>query len=128
MYRWSYGPGTAPYDQARKMFAGCGMDIASCRDFVEIEKDRVRFLGPDDFDLAGNVPDTGGLVGMLYKAILLRREDRSVEAYKLLGSRTPSFWSTIRNMAKELSGPESSELKTLADGADARLGGGQTTL
>ena len=145
LYRWTYGPGTAPYDQARRLFAGCGIDIVSCGDFVKADKDRVRFLGPDDFELADRVPDTGGLVGMLYKAILLRREDRSDEAYRLLGNRAPSFWSIIRNMAKDLSGPESKELKELADGAGARVGvkvrpskrhaprgskvgGGQTTL
>ena len=122
LYRWTYGPGTAPYDQARKLFAGCGTDIAACGDFVRSSKDRVRFLGPDDFESADRVPDTGGLVGMLYGAILLRREDRADEAYQLLGNHAPSFWNAIRNMARNLSGPESKELKALADGVDVRAG------
>ena len=90
-------------------------------------------------------PDSGGGCAYFFNCgscLLLRRDDRADEAYRLLGNRAPSFWSVIRNIAKDLSGPESKELKALADGAEARVGikakpskrhargvsGGQTTL
>ena len=124
MYRWTYGTKWAPYDAARKMFAGCGIDVRDGNGFVEIRGDRVRFREPSDFGSVDDVPDSSEL-GLLYKAILLRQADRADYCYKMLAERglnTPAFWGRIGSIARGL-GENGGELLKLAEGAKVRPGG-----
>lgn len=124
MYRWTYGTKWAPYDAARKMFAGCGMDIRDGGGFVEVRGDRIRFREPSDFGSVDDVPDSGEL-GLLYKAILLRQADRADDCYKMLaeeGLDTPAFWDRMGSIARGL-GENGGELLKLVEGARIRTSG-----
>ncbi len=48
LWRWAYGSSAVNYDDARKLAQGLGIELGKSRNFIRIEKDKVRLLGPTD--------------------------------------------------------------------------------
>ena len=48
VWRWAYGSSTVDYDDARKLAQSLGIELSKSRNFIRIEKDEVRLLGPTD--------------------------------------------------------------------------------
>jgi adenine-specific DNA methylase len=48
LWRWAYGSSAINYDDARKLAQGLGIELGKSRNFIRIEKDKVRLLGPTD--------------------------------------------------------------------------------
>ena len=112
-FRKTYGNKNISFDEANRLFRACGLDIKLHTDFVEINKGRVKFLDPDHFKTAENVPDTNDILNILYKAVLLRRVNKAEECYQIINDAnldTPEFWNIVNGLARFLGNTEFSDL------------------
>ena len=126
LYRWTYGGGVAPYDAARKLFQGCGINMeAHYKGLAQKQGDKVRILDPFGRGSAEDVPEDD-LVNILHKAILLREANRTDECNEMLKrhgyDKNEAFYRVAAAIVKvhERDTMETKRLREFVDGADMK--------
>ena len=69
MYRWLYGNNSAPYDEARKIFQGCGVNIEEhYNGIIKKQRDKIKLLDPFERGNVDSIPEDD-LINVLHKDI-----------------------------------------------------------
>ena len=84
MYRWLYGNNPAPYDEARKIFQGCGVTIEEhYNGIIKKQRDKINLLDPFERGDVSSIPEDD-LINVLHKALLYREVDKTAECNSML--------------------------------------------
>ena len=111
MYRWLYGNGSAPYDEARKIFQGCGVDIeAHDGNMIQKRGDKIRVLDPFERGEINSIPEDN-LINILHKALLYREIDKTGECNAILEKHGYVKNDTFNNIAAAIVRVQDSETK-----------------
>ncbi len=121
LWRWTYAHTTVPFDEARKLAQGVGIELTEHWDrtgFVKKEKEYIRVLAPQDraADLLQH-EHFENMVDVLHKAVLLwERGDRAQLEEHLTSSPFPN--EILRRVAQSVADvlPEGDKEKQLLQG------------
>ena len=84
MYRWLYGNNSAPYDEARKIFQGCGVNIEEhYNGIIKKQRDKIKLLDPFERGDVDSIPEDD-LINVLHKTLLYREVDKTAECNNML--------------------------------------------
>ncbi len=120
LWRWNYGEARVPFDEARKLAASCGVDLAhewGGNGFVRKEREFVRLLGPQQRKLE-QLKDASELIDVLHRVLLLWEMGRREELVQALASSgyggSEAFYRVAQAVSETL--PIESKEKKLMDG------------
>ena len=124
MYRWLYGNGSAPYDEARKIFQGCGVGIEEHYNGIVAKRGgMVRILNAFERSDVDSIPEDN-LINVLHKALLYREVDKTVECNGMLAkhgySKNTAFYDIASAIVRVQDGStkETKRLRALLESAD----------
>ena len=121
LWRWNFGEARVHFDDASRLSKSCGIDLAREWDkggFIKKEKEFIRALGPTDRKLE-DLDDSGELIDVLHRVLLLWQKGRNGEALDLLAEtgygRNEAFYRVGQAIADSLAslGVDSKEQKLL---------------
>ncbi|HEY80860.1 MAG TPA: DUF1156 domain-containing protein, partial [Caldilineae bacterium] len=106
LWRWNYGRGLVPYDEARKLALSVGVDLEllSRQGLIKKNGSYLRLLGPQDRRFAGKVVPEN-LVDALQLAASYWGQGKEQELEELLASLTcplETFWRVAQAVADRL--------------------------
>ncbi|GAW90951.1 DUF1156 domain-containing protein [Calderihabitans maritimus] len=117
LWRWNYGEAKVPFDEARKLAAGCSIDLSQLwnRGFIKKEKEFIRVLGPQDRQ-PEELKDSAELIDVLHLALILWARGDRTSMLKVLTDtgygRNDIFYRVAQAVSESLS-KESTEKKWL---------------
>ena len=124
MYRWLYGNGSAPYDEARKIFQGCGVSIEEHYNGIVAKRGgMVRILDAFERGDVDSIPEDN-LINILHRALLYREVDKTAECNGMLAKHGYSKNTAFYNIASAIvrvqdgSTKETKRLRALLEGVD----------
>ena len=111
MYRWLYGNNSAPYDEARKIFQGCGVNIEEhYNGIIKKQRDKINLLDPFERDDVGSIPEDD-LINVLHKTLLYREVDKTAECNNMLARHGYSKNTVFYDIAAAIVRVQDSETK-----------------
>jgi adenine-specific DNA methylase len=120
LWRWNYVEARVPFDEARKLAASCGVDLAlewGRNGFVRKEREFVRLLGPQQRKLE-QLKDASELIDVLHRVLLLWEMGKREELVQVLASSgyggSEAFYRVAQAVSETL--PIESKEKKLLDG------------
>ena len=127
MYRWQYGNRSAPYDDARKIFQGCGVNIdEDCGGIVQKRRNEIKILDPFERGDINSIPEDS-LINILHKAILYRETDKKAECNIMLEKHGYIKSETFKNTAsaivrvQDVETKEVKRLKSMLESTDMHV-------
>ena len=127
MYRWQYGDKSAPYDDARKIFQGCGVNIDEhYGGIVQKRRNEITILGPFERGDINSIPEDN-LINILHKAILYRETDKKAECNIMLEKHGYIKSETFKNIVlaivrvQDIETKEIRRLKTMLESTDMHV-------
>ena len=127
MYRWQYGNKSAPYDDARKIFQGCGVNIDEHYDgIVQKRRNEIKILDPFERGDINSIPEDN-LINILHKAILYRETDKKTECNIMLEKHGYSKSETFKNIVlaivrvQDIETKEVKRLKSMLESTDMHV-------
>ena len=128
LWRWSHGEAEVPFDDAKKLAQSVGIDLANewGKGFIKKNKEFVRVVGPDIRNL-NDIEDSGEMIDILHRALLLWKKQQGDEAAKFLERNGYKHSEVLRRVAQaiseSLSGTRGSKEKEWIDGMFTGLDG-----
>ena len=123
-YRWLYGNNAAPYDEARKIFQGCGINIEDHHgSIVKKHRDTIRVLDPFERGDVYSMPEDD-LINVLHKALLYREVDKTAECNSMLAKhgyfKSTAFYGIAAAIVRvqDSETKETKRLKALLESTD----------
>ncbi|RLB32419.1 MAG: DNA methylase [Deltaproteobacteria bacterium] len=119
LYRWNYGHAKVHFDEARKLAASCGIDIARewNHGFISKQKEFIRVLGPSERN-ASELKNPEELIDVLHAVLRYWEKGKRSEMVELLTTsgfgRSEAFYRVAQAIAETL--PDESKEKKLLDG------------
>ena len=111
MYRWLYGNNSAPYDEARKIFQGCGVNIEEhYNGIIKKQRDKIKLLDPFERGNVDSIPEDD-LISVLHKALLYREVDKTAECNNMLTKHGYSKNTVFYDIAAAIVRVQDSETK-----------------
>ena len=127
MYRWQYGDKSAPYDDARKIFQGCGVNIDEhYGGIVQKRRNEITILGPFERGDINSIPEDN-LINILHKAILYRETDKKAECNIMLEKHGYIKSETFKNIVlaiarvQDIETKEVRRLKSMLESTDMHV-------
>lgn len=117
LWRWNYGEAKVPFDEARKLAAGCSIDLSQLwnKGFIKKEKEYIRVLGPQDRQ-PEELENSTELIDVLHMALILWAKSDRADMLKVLTDtgygRNDAFYRVAQAVSESLS-KESTEKKWL---------------
>ncbi|MEO0292625.1 MAG: DUF1156 domain-containing protein [candidate division WOR-3 bacterium] len=120
LYRWEYGEAKVQFDEARKLAASCGIDLANewnKHGFIRKEKEFIRLLGPEERTIK-DLENSNELIDVLHHMLLLwekSKRDDILERLQTTGfGKSEAFYRVAQAIAETL--PNESKEKKLLEG------------
>ncbi|OQX25142.1 MAG: hypothetical protein BWK80_17120, partial [Desulfobacteraceae bacterium IS3] len=120
LWRWEYAAAKVPFDEARKLSAGCSLDLAhewNRHGFIKKEKEFIRVLGPQDREIK-DMKESSELIDVLHHVLLLweksRREEMITRLYETGFGQNDAFFRVGQAISETL--PIDNKEKKLLDG------------
>ena len=111
MYRWLYGNASAPYDEARKIFQGCGINIEDhYGGIVQKQGSTIKVLDAFERGDADSIPEDD-LINVLHRALLYREVDKTAECNSMLAKHGYSKSTAFYGIAAAIVRVQDSETK-----------------
>ena len=111
MYRWLYGNNSAPYDEARKIFQGCGVNIEEhYNGIIKKQRDKINLLDPFERGDVDSIPEDD-LINVLHKTLLYREVDKTAECNNMLARHGYSKNTVFYDIAAAIVRVQDSETK-----------------
>ena len=111
MYRWLYGNNSAPYDEARKIFQGCGVTIEEhYNGIIKKQRDKIKLLNPFERGDVDSIPEDD-LINVLHKTLLYREVDKTAECNNMLARHGYSKNTVFYDIAAAIVRVQDSETK-----------------
>ena len=111
MYRWLYGNNSAPYDEARKIFQGCGVNIEEhYNGIIKKQRDKIKLLDPFERGDVDSIPEDD-LINVLHKTLLYREVDKTAECNNMLARHGYSKNTVFYGIAAAIVRVQDSETK-----------------
>ena len=127
MYRWQYGDKSAPYDDARKIFQGCGVNIGEhYGGIVQKRRNEIKILDPFERGDINSIPEDN-LINILHKAILYRETDKKTECNIMLEKHGYIKSETFKNIilaivrVQDIETKEVKRLKSMLESTDMHV-------
>ncbi|NPV45158.1 MAG: DUF1156 domain-containing protein [Firmicutes bacterium] len=117
LWRWNYGEAKVPFDEARKLAAGCSIDLSRLwnRGFIKKDKEFIRVLGPQDRQ-PEELKNSAELIDVLHLALILWAKSDRTGMLKVLTDtgygKNDIFYRVAQAVSESLS-KESAEKKWL---------------
>ncbi|MCD5408790.1 hypothetical protein LR090_06190 [Candidatus Bipolaricaulota bacterium] len=127
LWRWSYGRGLVPYDEARKLSQSMGVDLEQLvrQGLVKKNGSYMRLLGPKDRPALPKAPEH--MIDALHQAALYWEQGKERELEEVLagqfGAQEP-FWQVAQAIAETL--PDGDKERQLLHGLLSRRDRGKT--
>ena len=123
-YRWLYGNGSVQYDEARKIFQGCGVSIEEHYNGIVAKRGgMIRIL--DAFERGDvNSIQEDNMINILHKALLYREVDKTAECNNMLAkhgySKNTAFYDIAAAIVRvqDSATKETKRLKALLESVD----------
>ncbi len=120
LYRWEFGAAKAPFDEARKLAASCGIDLSQFwhkHKFIKKAKEFVKVLGPQERN-PEELKNSIELIDVLQKALLLWEKSKREEMMQVLQesgyANSEAFYRVAQAISETL--PNESKEKKLLEG------------
>ncbi|MCX7635419.1 MAG: hypothetical protein N2Z74_06700, partial [Syntrophales bacterium] len=119
LYRWSYRNAKVHFDEARKLAASCGIDLARewNRGCIKKEKEFIKVLGPEERSVS-ELKGSEELIDVLHLALKLWEQGKREEMLKLLSEsgfgKSETFFRVGQAISETL--PKENKEKKLLDG------------
>ena len=126
MWRYTYGDKIVPYDSARKLCQGCGVDMADHK-IIKKSKGKVRILGPTGRGDPDSIPEDS-IIDIIHKSFMLWKTGRKQDSTALLQSHSmnnnPAFGAISKAIVQSsLPGTnEVNDLRAFLHGMHIRIG------
>ena len=118
LWRWSYGRGLVPYDEARKLSQSVGVDLEHLvrEGLIKKNGSYMRLLGPKERALAGKAP--ASMIDTLHQAVLYWEQGEERELEEVLAGAAEPFWQVAQAIAETL--PDGDKERKLLHGLLSR--------
>ena len=118
LWRWSYGRGLVPYDEARKLSQSVGVDLEHLvrEGLIKKNGSYMRLLGPKERVLAGKAP--ASMIDTLHQAVLYWEQGEERELEEVLAGAAEPFWQVAQAIAETL--PDGDKERKLLHGLLSR--------
>jgi len=120
LWRWNFGEARVPFDEARKLAQGSGIDIArewGGTGFIRKEKEFIRVVGPQERSIE-ELKNPKELIDVLHYVLLLWEKGKRNELIEILADtgfgKSDAFYRVAQAVSETL--PNESKEKKLLDG------------
>jgi len=120
LWRWNFGEARVPFDEARKLAQGSGIDLArewGGTGFIRKEKEFIRVVGPQERNIE-ELKNPKELIDVLHYVLLLWEKGKRNELIEILADtgfgKSDAFYRVAQAVSETL--PNESKEKKLLDG------------
>jgi len=127
LFRWAYGRATVPFDEARKLAQGVGLELSAYfnRSFVSRDKGNIKCLGPLERNSRLFEREPENMIDVLHRALIYWERGETAAVKELLKEtgmgENPAFWQAAQALSEVL--PEGDKEKQMLQGLLYSRGG-----